>query len=132
MFQNNAFAKVWKVMDNGDLQISTSYKTSDGTYQTDFSSYVKNKSDIIPKEKDTIKLINIGVKTFYNKEEKTSSTLFYVFDLEVCDFSKYKNKTKTKTNNTNDPIQEEKQTDKVAELPVSNLFDMANKEDLPF
>lgn len=132
MFQNNAFAKVWKVMDNGDLQISTSYKTTDGTYQTDFSSYVKNKSDIIPKEKDTIKLINIGVKTFYNKEEKTSSTLFYVFDLEVCDFSKYKNKTKTKTNNTNDTVQEEKQTDKVAELPVSNLFDMANKEDLPF
>lgn len=132
MFQNNAFAKVWKVMDNGDLQISTSYKTSDGAYQTDFSSYVKNKSDIMPKEKDTIKLINIGVKTFYNKEEKTNSTLFYVFDLEVCDFSKYKNKTKTKTNNTNDTVQEEKQTDKVAELPVSNLFDMANKEDLPF
>lgn len=132
MFQNNAFAKVWKVMDNGDLQISTSYKTSDGAYQTDFSSYVKNKSDIIPKEKDTIKLISTGVKTFYNKEEKTNSTLFYVFDLEVCDFSKYKNKTKTKTNNTNDTVQEEKQTDKVAELPVSNLFDMANKEDLPF
>jgi len=130
MFQNNAFAKVWKVMDNGDLQISTSYKLADGTYQTDFSSYVKNRSDIMPKEKDTIKLISTGVKTFYNKEEKTNSTLFYVFDLEVCDFSKYKNKTKT--NNTNDTVQAEKKSDKVAELPVSNLFDMANKEDLPF
>ena len=130
MFQNNAFAKVWKVMDNGDLQISTSYKLADGTYQTDFSSYVKNRSDIMPKEKDTIKLISTGVKTFYNKEEKTNSTLFYVFDLEVCDFSKYKNKTKT--NNINDTVQAEKKTDKVAELPVSNLFNMANKEDLPF
>ena len=130
MFQDNAIAKVWKVMDNGDLQISTSYKLADGTYQTDFSSYVKNRSDIMPKEKDTIKLISTGVKTFYNKEEKTNSTIFYVFDLEVCDFSKYKNKTKT--NNANDTVQAEKKSDKVAELPVSNLFDMANKEDLPF
>ena len=130
MFQNNAFAKVWKVMDNGDLQISTSYKLADGTYQTDFNGFVKNKTELKPKEKDVIKLLKTGVKQFYNKEEKTNSTLFYVFDLEVCDFSKYKNKTKT--NNINDTVQAEKKTDKVAELPVSNLFDMANKEDLPF
>lgn len=132
MFQNNAFAKVWKVMDNGDLQISTSYKTADGAYQTDFSGYVKNKSENIPKQGDLIKLLKTGVKQNFNPETKKTTTNFFVFDLEIRDFG---NNSKEKTK----PQKTEKNEKNIQKSNVGNsentnesLLEIMSRDDLPF
>lgn len=129
MFQNNAIAKVWKITDSGDLQISTSYKLADGNYQTDFSGYVKNRSEIIPKVGETIKMLKTGVKQLFNKESGKTSTIFYIFELEICDFSNYtkgkpkKEKSEELKNNT--PEEKPQATNE-------SLLDIMNRDELPF
>lgn len=77
MFMNNVIAKVWELKryDSGavSVRISTSSKDQEGEYKQDFSSWVrvgKKTTCINELEKDcTIKLVSVGVKNSYKKED---------------------------------------------------------------
>lgn len=77
MFMNGTIAKVWEVKryDSGavSVRISTSSKNQEGEYKQDFSSWVrvgKNTTCINELKEDcTIKLVRVGVKNSYKKEE---------------------------------------------------------------
>ena len=95
MFANNNYAKVWKIFPKNEkdqkytsVQLSTSRKQKDGSYQTDFSGYVRMVGDAEEKAKeleamDRIKMLKVGVANYYNKElKKKSKDQFICYDFE--------------------------------------------------
>ena len=93
-FRTGAYAVVWRVNPKSanvtSVNISTSRKNKDtGEYETDFSGFVSFCGTAAAakaaklKEKDRIKLGDVDVTTFYNKETKQSFTNFACFSFEV-------------------------------------------------
>ena len=94
MFANNNYAKVWKIYppDKKEqkytlVQMSTSRKQKDGSYNTDFSGYVRLVGKAFDKSKeleaqDSIKILNCGVSTSYDKKNGKNYETFIVFDFE--------------------------------------------------
>ena len=102
MFSNNNYAKVWKIYppEKKDqkyttVQMSTSRKQKDGSYNTDFSGYVKMVGKAYEKSKeleaqDSIKLTHCGVTTVYNKDKNENYTTFLLFDFDFANKHKQK------------------------------------------
>jgi hypothetical protein len=90
MFANNAYATIIKIIKKApkyliaDISTSKKNKTTN-KYEVDFRHYVtfvyKSMNKDI-KEKDKIKLLEVGVSINYNKETSKSYTDFVVFDIE--------------------------------------------------
>jgi len=99
MFQNDTYAKVWKIYPKSkaeqrytDAQMSTSKKTKDG-YKTDFSDNVRligeaEKKAAELEANDKIKILNCGVSNFFNKEKSKNYYTFCIFDFEFVDDKK--------------------------------------------
>ena len=93
MFANNAYAKVWEVKpsDNGkskQVRLSTSRKKEDGSYEQDFSGFVRfvgkaNELDI--KADDRVQLLSVGVTNNYVKEKSTTYTNYTCFDAKIAE-----------------------------------------------
>ena len=93
MFANNAYAKVWEVKpsDNGkskQVRLSTSRKKEDGSYEQDFSGFVRfvgkaNELDI--KADDRIQMLSVGVTNNYVKEKNTTYTNYTCFDAKIAE-----------------------------------------------
>lgn len=93
MFANNAYAKVWEVKpsDNGkskQVRLSTSRKKEDGSYEQDFSGFVRfvgkaNELDV--KADDRIQLLSVGVTNNYVKEKNVTYTNFTCFDAKIAE-----------------------------------------------
>lgn len=92
-FRNNAFATVWEVTPKSelctDIRLSVSKKNKDtGEYDTDFSGFVRvigkeaAKKAASLKEKDRIRLGDVDVSTFYDKENKITYTNYKMFSFD--------------------------------------------------
>lgn len=89
-FRNNAYATIWKI-DSQDnhvkVLLSTSRKTQEGVYETDFSQYcyfygkARDKASTLV-QNDRIKLTNVEASTVYNKELNKTYYFFKVWDFE--------------------------------------------------
>ena len=100
MFANMNYAKVWKIYppDKKEqkytkVQISTSRKQKDGSYLTDYSGYVRLVGKAFEKSheleaNDTIKILNCGVSTSYDKKNNKNYETFVVFDFEFSNKNK--------------------------------------------
>ena len=101
-FKNNAFATCWmdkqtnKVLNIFDkyaeVQITTSKKKQDGTYETDFSGRVRFVGKSFEKirrvdlrEKDRLKFLEVEACNRYDKEKKRSYDTFIVCDFETVE-----------------------------------------------
>lgn len=91
MFSQGSYLKVWEVKKVEakyvDAQCTTSRKKEDGTYETDFSGFVrfcgKAFDDVKGANKgDSFKIVRCGVTQTYNKEKKQNFTSFVVFEVE--------------------------------------------------
>lgn len=91
MFSQGSYLKVWEVKKVEakyvDAQCTTSRKKDDGTYETDFSGFVrfcgKAFDDVKGANKgDSFKIVRCGVTQTYNKEKKQNFTNFVVFEVE--------------------------------------------------
>lgn len=92
MFSNDKFAKVWKIYPKEDanqrytdVQLSTSKKTKENRYQTDFNDNVRliGKAQEKAAEleaNDRIKILSCGVSNYYNKEKNKKYYTFCIFD----------------------------------------------------
>ena len=102
MFANMNYAKVWKIYppEKKDqkytkVQLSTSRKQKDGSYNTDFSGYVRLVGQAFEKSKeleaqDSIKILKCGVTTSYDKANNKNYETFVVFDFEFANKNKQK------------------------------------------
>lgn len=95
-FRKDAYATVWGVEPISDTitksRISISRKNRQtGEYEQDFGGYVKfmgtaaAKKAAQLKEKDRIRLGDVDVSNFYNKEKKTEYTDFKIFSFDMAD-----------------------------------------------
>ncbi len=90
MFSNGSYATVWREGKSKSdkvksYQISTQRKKDDGTYETDFQSFVTfvgKAKDLELHEKDRIKIVSCGVRNSYNKEKGVTYTDFIIFEAE--------------------------------------------------
>lgn len=93
-FRTGAYAKVWQVNSVSDtitkLRISISRKNKNGDgYEQDFGGFVSVIGTAAARraaklhEGDRIKLGDVDVSTFYNKEKQAEYTTFKVFSFEV-------------------------------------------------
>lgn len=93
-FRTNAWASVWSVEEGRGnttkVRLSTSRKNKDGEYEQDFSGFctfigtAKAKAEKL-KVKDRIKLGDVDVTTWYNKEKGVEYVTYKVFDFEFSD-----------------------------------------------
>ena len=100
MFQIDKFCKVWKIYPKEkadqkytDVQLSTSKKGKNGSYETDFNDNVRLIGEAHTKAadleaNDRIKIKSCGVSNFYNREKNKKYYTFCIFDFE------FENKTK--------------------------------------
>lgn len=95
-FRKDSYATVWEVEPISDLvtkaRISINRKNKQtGEYEQDFGGYVKfigsasAKKAAQLKEKDRIKLGDVDVSNFYNKEKKTEYTDYKIFSFDMAD-----------------------------------------------
>lgn len=101
-FANGKYATCWtdkntnKVLNlfekYAEVQITTSKKKQDGTYDTDFSGrvrFVGKSFDKIKRidlrEKDRLKLLEVETCNRYDKEKKRSFDSFIVWDFETVE-----------------------------------------------
>jgi len=95
-FRKDAYATVWEVEPISDTitksRISISRKNRQtGEYEQDFGGYVKfmgtaaAKKAAQLKEKDRIRLGDVDVSNFYNREKKTEYTDFKIFSFDMAD-----------------------------------------------
>lgn len=123
-FKNNAYAKVWEVIneknDKGyrspQLRISISRKDKESNYVQDFGGYVSLMGDCRKlvddiNVGDTVKLISVDVSNHYDKDNRATYTYYKVWELEQPDKnesgSSNNSKTNTKAENTTDDQSEE-------------------------
>lgn len=95
-FRQGAYCTVWSIEPASDVRtrgrISISRKNKQtGEYETDFSGFVDfigtaaaNKAMSL-KERDRIKLGDVDVSTFYNKEKNITYTNYKIFSFDVQD-----------------------------------------------
>lgn len=105
-FRKDAWASVWSVEEGRGntmkVRISTSKKNKDGEYEQDFSGFcsfignAKAKAEKL-KEKDRIKLGDVEVTTWYNKDNGKEYVTYKVFDFEMSNTS---SQTDTQTSTT--------------------------------
>lgn len=91
MFAKDKFAKIWKIFPKDkadqkytDVQLSTSKKTKKG-YETDFNDVVRLIGEAHKKAEeleanDRIKMHDVGVTNYYNKEKGKKYYTFCLFD----------------------------------------------------
>ncbi len=101
-FKNNCYATCWtdkqteKVLNiferHAEVQITTSKKKQDGTYETDFSGRVRFVGKSFEKirrvdlrEKDRLKFLEVETCNRYDKEKKRSYDTFIVWDFETVE-----------------------------------------------
>lgn len=92
-FRKNAYSTVWSVEEGRGntlkVRLSTSRKNRDGEYEQDFSGFctfignAKAKAEKL-KPKDRIKLGDVDVTTWYNKEKGIEYVTYKVFDFELA------------------------------------------------
>lgn len=88
MFSNGSYLKIWEVKAQEkytDVRATTSQKKEDGTYEQDFSGWVRlvgtaHKQGV--KQNDSLRIKNCGVRQTYDKEKKQNFTSFLVFAFE--------------------------------------------------
>lgn len=127
-FKNNAYAKVWEVIneknDKGyrspQLRISISRKDKESKYVQDFGGYVSLMGDCKKlvddiNVGDTVKLISVDVSNHYDKDNKATYTYYKVWELEQPD----KNEDGSSNNSK-------------ANTKVEDTIDDQSEEDLPF
>lgn len=127
-FKNNAYAKVWAVIneknDKGyhppQLRISISRKDKESNYVQDFGEYVylmgdcrKLVDDI--NVGDTVKLTSVDVSNHYDKDNRATYTYYKVWELEQLDKNENGSSNNSKTN-----------------TKVEDTTDDQSEEDLPF
>ena len=124
------YARVWKVEDKGNysvVQLSTSKKSKEGTYETDFqdgfvrfvgAAHNKIKNKDVPEKGVFIQITLNDTTSTYNRETKVKYTNFVVFDFEFYNSSSGGSNDKTA----------EKTTAKTAK----KTKDIEIEEDLPF
>lgn len=101
-FANGRYATAWtdrntnKVLNifekYAEVQLTTSKKKQDGTYETDFSGrcrFVGKSFEKIRRldlrEKDRLKLLEVEVCNRYDKEKKTTYNTYIVWDFEMVE-----------------------------------------------
>ena len=93
-FRTGAYATIWEVKEGkgnySDVRLSISKKDKEGTYQTDFSGFVRFIADAHKKaeglkEKDRIKLGDCDVTNRYNKEKNVTYTNYALFTFDYAD-----------------------------------------------
>lgn len=101
-FANGRYATAWtdrstnKVLNifekYAEVQLTTSKKKQDGTYETDFSGrcrFVGKSFEKIRRidlrEKDRLKLLEVETTNRYDKEKKTSYNTYIVWDFETVE-----------------------------------------------
>jgi hypothetical protein len=101
-FRNGCYATAWtdkqtnKVLNvferYAEVQITTSKKKQDGTYETDFSGRVRFVGKSFEKirrvdlrEKDRLKLLEVETCNRYDKEKKRSYDTFIVWEFETAE-----------------------------------------------
>lgn len=101
-FANGRYATAWtdrntnKVLNifekYAEVQLTTSKKKKDGTYDTDFSGrcrFVGKSFEKIRRidlrEKDRLKLLEVETTNRYDKEKKTSYNTYIVWDFETVE-----------------------------------------------
>lgn len=108
MFGTGSFATVWNVTGKDkyyEVELSTSRKKEDGSFETDFSSkftrFVGKAKDKVVNEKlsrkDRIKLTSCGVSNFYNKEKGREYVNYVVFDFDVLNRNDSDSSVKSET-----------------------------------
>ncbi len=95
-FRNQAYATVWSVEQGAGnftkVRLSISRKNKNGEWEQDFAGYcmfigtAHAKAEKL-REKDRIRLGEVDVSNFYDKEKKKEYTNFKVFDFEFADAS---------------------------------------------
>lgn len=109
-FRKDAWASVWSVEEGRGntmkVRISTSRKKKDSDeYEQDFSGFctfigtAKAKAEKL-KPKDRIKLGDVDVTTWYNKEKGVEYVTYKVFDFETSNGSGSSNATTKSTKST--------------------------------
>lgn len=94
-FRKDAYATVWGVEEGKGnslkVRLSVSRKNRETQqYETEFSGFcsfigtAKAKGEKL-KERDRIKLGDVDVTTWYNKEKNVDYTMFKVFDFDYAD-----------------------------------------------
>ena len=101
-FANGRYATAWtdrntnKVLNifekYAEVQLTTSKKKQDGTYETDFSGrcrFVGKSFEKIRRidlrEKDRLKLLEVETTNRYDKEKKTTYNTYIVWDFETVE-----------------------------------------------
>lgn len=93
-FKKDAYATCWSVKEGKGnslrVRLSVSRKNKEGEYEQDFSGFctfigtAKVKAERL-KPKDRIKLGDVDVSTWYNKEKGVEYVTYKVFDFEMAD-----------------------------------------------
>ena len=130
-FRKDAYATCWSVEEGKGnslkVRLSTSRKNKDGEYEQDFSGFctfigaAKAKGEKL-KPKDRIKLGDVDVTTWYNKDKGVEYVTYKVFSFEMAN---------TGENTTNEPVANEakKKTAFDDDTPEDGE---SNEDDLPF
>jgi hypothetical protein len=105
MFGNNAVCKIWSVVDKGkwsEVSLTSSSKSYDGKFQTDFSSkyvrFVGKAHQKRPRPENDILITSCGVTNIYFKDGVkcyNKNPVFTVFDF---DFAELPHKSTTSDN----------------------------------
>lgn len=95
-FRKDAYASCWSIEEGRGntlkVRLSTSRKNKDGEYEQDFSGFctfigtAKAKAEKL-KQKDRIKLGDVDVTTWYNKDKGVEYITYKVFDFEMANAS---------------------------------------------
>lgn len=111
------YARVWQVEDKGKysvVQLSTSNKKQDGTYETDFqNNFVRfvGKAHTMAQgitDPVSIQIKNCDVTRYWSKEKEKEYINFVVFDFDFMDGPAKKSTTKKASPETSfDPIDED-------------------------
>lgn len=131
-FRKDAWASVWSVEEGRGntmkVRISTSHKKKDSNeYEQDFSGFcmfigtAKAKAEKL-KPKDRIKLGDVDVTTWYNKEKGVEYITYKVFDFE----------TSNNTGNFDAPTKQPKGAKKTSGLEDIIEDGDVEEDDLPF
>lgn len=105
-FRTGAYASVWEVNEGRgntmSVRLSTSRKNKDGNYEQDFSGFctfignAKAKAEKL-KVKERIKLGDIDVTTWYDRDKGKEYVNYKVFDFELANGTSNQSTTKAAT-----------------------------------